>query len=79
MRFKNIIKQHQQALAEAQGKREEAGFTVGIHIEVKPVITWQQLARMTDGSARRVATDAPPNTPEFKPVAVKTSGCCRVM
>lgn len=80
MKHKQIIEAHHRALSEASGKHEEVGHVIGIQIDIKPIVTWQQVARMRDGSARKIATGAPPNTPEFRPVEVKESNrCCVVM
>ncbi len=71
MKHKQIIEAHRAAVAEAQGKREETGHFVGIMIEIKPIITWQE--RIKDSPL------APPNTP-VPGVAVKESNrCCVVM
>lgn len=79
MRYKGIIEQHRQAIAEAKGQQEESGVFIGIMIEVKPLETWAHKVRMSNGSIRSIATAVPPNTPDYKPVVVKQGACCVVM
>lgn len=75
MRHKQIIDQHHSALSEAKGKREETGRFIGIMIEIKPIITWQE--RIDD--KKKDIPHTPPNTPAGEVEVKQSGGCCVVM